>query len=62
MRDLVNTAGIPKKIAYPFFSIQAADKRINSLVVQKYPFLSESKESSTETSPRRLVLSQREKE
>jgi hypothetical protein len=62
MRDLVNTAGIPKKIAYPFFSIQAADKRINSLVVQKYPFLSESKESSTKTRPRRLVLSQREKE
>ena len=62
MRDLVNTAGIPKKMAYPFFSFQAADQRIHSLVLQKYPFLSESKETSTKTRPRRLVLSQREKE
>ena len=62
MRDLVNTAGIPKKMAYPFFSFQAADQRIHSLVLQKYPFLSESKETSTKTRPRRIVLSQREKE
>ena len=62
MRDLVNTAGIPKKMAYPLFSFQATDKRINSLVLQKYPFLSESKESSTKTRPRRIVLSQGEKE
>jgi len=62
MRDLVNTAGIPKKMAYPFFSFQAADQRIHSLVLQKYPFLSESKETSTKTRPRRIVLSQGEKE
>jgi len=62
MRDLVNTAGIPKKMAYPLFSFQATDKRINSLVLQKYPFLSESKETSTKKRPRRIVLSQREKE
>ena len=62
MRDLVNTAGIPKKMAYPFFSFQAADQRIHSLVLQKYPFFSESKETSTKTRPRRIVLSQREKE
>jgi hypothetical protein len=62
MRDLVNTAGIPKKMAYPFFSFQAADQRIHSLVLQKYPFLSVSKETSTKTRPRRIVLSQREKE
>ena len=62
MRDLVNTAGIPKKMAYPFFSFQAADQRIHSLVLQKYPFLSESKETSTKTRPRRIVISQGEKE
>jgi hypothetical protein len=61
-RDLANTAGIPKKIAYPFFSFQATDKRINSLVLQKYPFLSESKENSSQTKSRRIVLSQREEE
>ena len=61
-RDLANTAGIPKKIAYPFFSFQATDKRINSLVLQKYPFLSESKENSSQTKPRKIVLSQREEE
>ena len=61
-RDLANTAGIPEKIAYPFFSFQATDKRINSLVLQKYPFLSESKENSSQTKPRRIVLSQREEE
>ena len=62
MRDVVNTAGIPKKMAYPLFSFQATDKRINSLVLQKYPFLSESKENSSQTKPRKIVLSQREEE
>lgn len=62
MRDLVDTAGIPKKMAYPFFSFQATDKRINSLVLEKYPSLSESKETSTKTRPQRIVLSQGEKE
>ena len=61
-QNLANAAGIPKKIAYPFFSLQAADKRINSLVLQKYPFLSESKENSNKSKPRKIVLSQREKE
>ena len=61
-QNLANAAGIPKKIAYPFFSLQAADKRINSLVLQKYPFLSESKENSNKSKPRKLVVSQREEE
>ena len=61
-KNLAHVAGIPKKIAYPFFSLQAADKRINSLVLQKYPFLSESKEYSNKSKPRKIVLSQREKE
>ena len=61
-RNLVNAAGIPEKIAYPFFSLQAADKRINSLVLQKYPFLSESIENSNKSKPRKIVLSQREEE
>lgn len=61
-QNLANAAGIPKKIAYPFFSLQAADKRINSLVLQKYPFLSESKENSNKSKPRKIVLSQREEE
>ena len=61
-QNLANAAGIPKKIAYPFFSLQAADKRINSLVLQKYPFLSESKENSNKSKPRKIVVSQREEE
>ena len=61
-KDLAHVAGIPKKIAYPFFSLQAADKRINSLVLQKYPFLSESKENSTKTKPQKIVFSQSEEE
>ena len=61
-QNLANAAGIPKKIAYPFFSFQAADKRINSLVLQKYPFLSESKENSNKSKPRKIVVSQREEE
>tara|TARA_B100001094_G_C18047329_1_gene728147 strand:- start:158 stop:607 length:450 start_codon:yes stop_codon:yes gene_type:complete len=61
-KDLAHTAGIPKKIAYPVFSLQAADKRINSLVLQKYPFLSESKDESTKTKPQKIVLSQSEEE
>mgnify|MGYP003325991083 FL=1 len=61
-RNLANAAGIPEKIAYPFFSLQAADKRINSLVLQKYPFLSESIENSNKSKPRKIVLSQREEE
>jgi hypothetical protein len=61
-QNLANVAGIPKKIAYPFFSLQAADKRIDSLVLQKYPFLSESKENSNKSKPRKIVLSQHEEE
>ena len=61
-KDLALTAGIPKKIAYPVFSLQAADKRINSLVLQKYPFLSESKEESIKAKPQKIVLSQFEEE
>ena len=61
-QNLANVAGIPKKIAYPVFSLQAADKRINSLVLQKYPFLSESRENSNKSKPRKIVLSQREEE
>ena len=61
-QNLANVAGIPKKIAYPVFSLQAADKRINSLVLQKYPFLSESKENSTKTKPQKIVFSQSEEE
>ena len=61
-QNLANAAGIPKKIAYPLFSLQAADKRINSLVLQKYPFLSESKENSNKTKPRKVVLSKREED
>ena len=61
-KDLAHVAGIPKKIAYPVFSLQAADKRINSLVLQKYPFLSESKENTPKTKPQKIVLSQSEEE
>ena len=61
-KDLARTAGIPKKMAYPFFSFQAADMRINSLVLQKYPFLSQPKENSTKTKPPKIVLKQREEE
>jgi len=61
-KDLAHVAGIPKKIAYPFFSLQADDKRINSLVLQKYPFLSQPKENSTKTKPQKIVLSQSEDE
>jgi len=61
-QNLANAAGIPKKIAYPFFSLQAADKRINSLVLLKYPFLSESKENSTKTKPQKIIFSPREEE
>lgn len=61
-KDLARTAGIPKKMAYPFFSLQAADKRINSLVLQKYPFLSQPKQNSTKTKPPKIVLEQREEE
>ena len=61
-KDLADVAGIPKKIAYPFFSLQAADKRINSLVLQKYPFLSEPEEKSAKTKPPNIVLKQPEEE
>lgn len=61
-RNLAQIAGIPKKIAYPFFSWQAPDKRINSLVLQKYPFLSELKENATKNKPQKIVLSQSEEE
>ena len=61
-KDLAHVAGIPKKIAYPFFSLQAADKRITSLVLQKSPFLSESIENSTKTKPQKIVFSQSEEE
>ena len=61
-KDLADVAGIPKKIAYPFFSLQAADKRINSLVLQKYPFLSEPEEKSAKTKPPSIVLKQPEEE
>ena len=61
-KDLADVAGIPKKIAYPFFSLQAADKRINSLVLQKYPFLSEPGEKSAKTKPPSIALKQPEEE
>ena len=61
-KDLAHVAGIPKKIAYPVFSLQAADKRINSLVLQKYPFLSEPEEKSAKTKPPSIVLKQPEEE
>jgi len=51
-----------QKITYTFFSLQAADKRIHSLVVQKYLFLSESKETLPDSKPSRIIISQLEKE
>ena len=61
-KHLAKTAGIPKKVAYPFFSLQAADKRIQALVIQKYPFLTESKQKLHSKKPSQIVISQHEEE
>ncbi|RJU81659.1 MAG: hypothetical protein DWC09_03745 [Candidatus Poseidoniales archaeon] len=61
-KHLAKTAGIPKKIAYPFFSLQAADKRILALVIQKYPFLTDSKPNLRSTKPSMIVISLDEEE
>ena len=61
-KHLAETAGIPKKVAYPFFSLQAADKRIQALVIQKYPFLTESKQNLNKPKPMQIVISQHEEE
>ena len=61
-KHLAETAGIPKKVAYPFFSLQAADKRIQALVIQKYPFLTESKPKLNKPKPMQIVISQHEEE
>ena len=61
-KHLAETAGIPKKVAYPFFSLQAADKRIHALVIQKYPFLAESKQNLHSTKPSQIVITQHEEE
>lgn len=61
-KHLAETAGIPKKVAYPFFSLQAADKRIHALVIQKYPFLKESKQNLHSPKPSQIVISQHEEE
>jgi hypothetical protein len=61
-KHLAETAGIPKKVAYPFFSLQAADKRIQALVIQKYPFLTESKPKLHKPKPMQIVISQHEEE
>lgn len=61
-KHLAKTAGIPKKIAYPFFSLQAPDKRILALVIQKYPFLTESKQDLNNSKPMQIVISMDEEE
>ena len=61
-KHLAETAGIPKKVAYPLFSLQAADKRIQALVIQKYPFLAESKQNLNSTKPSQIVITQHEEE
>ena len=61
-KHLAETAGIPKKVAYPLFSLQAADKRIQALVIQKYPFLTESKQKLNKPKPMQIVISQHEEE
>lgn len=61
-KHLAKTAGIPKKVAYPFFSLQAADKRILALVLQKYPFLTETKQDLHSPKPMQIVISQHEEE
>ena len=61
-KHLAKTAGIPKKIAYPFFSLQAPDKRILALVIQKYPFLTESKQDLHNSKPMQIVISIDEEE
>ena len=61
-KHLAKTAGIPKKVAYPFFSLQAAHKRILALVIQKYPFLTESKQNLHSPKPVQIVISMDEEE
>ena len=61
-KHLAKTAGIPKKVAYPFFSLQAADKRVLALVLQKYPFLTESKQDRHSPKPMQIVISMDEEE
>ena len=53
-QKLTHAAGIHEKISYPFF-------RLQTLVLQKYPFLHESRENSYKSKPRKVVVSQREK-
>jgi len=61
-QELAYAASIHDKISYPFFSLQPPYEKIHSLVLQKYPFLYESRENPTKTKPRKVVLSQREEE
>ena len=56
IQNLAPTAKISKKIAYTSFFSQAADKRILSLVLQKYPYLSASKETAVKTKPQKIIL------
>ena len=53
-QKLTHAAGIHEKISYPFF-------RLQTLVLQKYPFLHESRENPYKSKPRKVVVSQREK-
>ncbi|RJU93912.1 MAG: hypothetical protein DWC00_07530 [Candidatus Poseidoniales archaeon] len=61
-KNLARTARIPKKLAYPFFSYQSADKRIQSLVLRKYPHLSKLKEKPAPIKPKSILISQGEEE
>ena len=59
-QELAHAAGIHEKISYPFFSFQPPYENIYFLVLQKYPFLYESRENSNKTKTRKVVLSNRE--
>ena len=61
-QDLAHAAGIHDEISYPFFSILPPYEKIYALVLQKYPFLNESREKSNKTKPRKVVLSKREED